>query len=303
MSRELTEGTASPGRLPKRSGSTRSLSRMLNATAGASHGSSAKRGARTVTDRMLEDCATVRANEERQTGQPPSWPRLFADYRCSSTSCTADNTGSHCWPDPDNNNEHIPLTPEDMMDLVELHKSGHELRTPADVPDPLRERWRARKQRRKGKKQKSTDHSLPQVTINNILPEQTPKEAVTDGAAKTNIPAKRSDLPTADATDLSGLAEDNIDGQLMQYGDWQQSLYSTDRWNKAVKVITDVALDRALDLKQMFHDCDPDAFVCAEVPRDAARRFIELIPHWWVKQRTCTPVTVAGGEGAGFSHA
>ena len=250
-----------------------------DAAAGVSHGRSAKRGARTVTQRMLEDRATELDRQERQTGQPPTWPQLFKDYRCSSTSCTADNTGSHCWPDPDNNNEHIPLTPEDMMDLVDLHKSGHELRTPADVPEHLRERWRARTQRRKGKKQKTLDSTLPQVTINNIMPEQSVKEAVTIGAAHTTDPVRSFDSGPMIDIDLTGLAEENIDGQLMQYGEWQQKLYSTRSWKQAVKTITDIALERALDLKQMFRDQNPDAFVCAEVPRDAARRFIDLIPQ------------------------
>ena len=66
------------------------------------------------------------------------------------------------------------------------------------------------------------DSSLPQVTIKNILPEPYGKEATTTSAAETTIPAKGFDLGPTVEIDLTDLAEEKIDGQLMQYGKWQE---------------------------------------------------------------------------------
>ena len=130
------------------------------------------------------------------------------------------------------------------MRFVELGQSGHEFRTHADVPDDMQRRLRAKRPRQNDKK-----NMLPQITINNVLPD--PKEAtVAETAAIAAQPMRNAHAMSIEDVDLTGLAEENIDGELIEYGEWQQSLYLTDVWKGAMKRATHIALAHGLDLNR-----------------------------------------------------
>ena len=242
-------------------------------------GRSAKRSG-TVSEQMHDDRATLIANEQRETGRQPFWPEIFAKFRCIDNGpCKSNNQGGHCWADPDTG-EHVPLNQDEMMRLVELRKSGCLFETHADMPEDMRRRLRAKQPRQKDKK-----NMPPQITINNILPD--PKENT--GAEKAAVIATRTvenaHAVFADDVDLTGLAEENIDGELFAYCEWQQSLYSTDVWKGAMKRATDIALAQGLDLRQIFLDHNPDSFTREGVEPGAARRYIDFIPRWLAQRR------------------
>lgn len=103
-----------------------------------------KRGASSVTQRMLvEQDAEINA-EEDATGQPAAWTHVYSLMRCSGRPC---ELGPHCWRDPIGK-KHYKLTAQNLRSLVKHVEQGGVLNSHEDVPETIHEQLYAQEQQR-----------------------------------------------------------------------------------------------------------------------------------------------------------
>lgn len=234
-----------------------------------------KRGASSVTQRMLiERDAEINADEEA-TGQPPPWTDVYSLMRCSGRAC---ELGPHCWRDPISK-KHIKLTVQNLRGLVNHVEQGGRLTSHDDVPDSIREKLyiqeQQRLERQKGSHQ--TAAGYPPINITNVLPAQSSSASVPNTPTPTS--AMGPEKIPAVCLDIPGLR----DLAVAEYSDWQQSYVNDERLKAEFRKARDIALEDGLDLIQVHEDQDPGFFIKNGVKRGVARRFVADIISW-VKQ-------------------
>ncbi|KUM64736.1 hypothetical protein ACN42_g2346 [Penicillium freii] len=162
-----------------------------------------KRGASSVTQRMLIERDAEINDDEEATGQPPPWTNVYSLMRCSGRAC---ELGPHCWRDPISK-KHIKLTVQNLRALVNFVEQGGVLTSHDDVPDSIREKLYIQEQQRieRHKRSHQTTAGYPPINITNVLPAQSLSASVPD----TPIPASAMSPAkiTAECLDIPGLRD------------------------------------------------------------------------------------------------
>ncbi|KAF4921187.1 hypothetical protein CGCF245_v015639 [Colletotrichum fructicola] len=104
---------------------------------GPAAGSAGRRGTkRSATQRMLAERDGELEGERSQTGQAPSWERVYSLMRCPGPPC---DLGPHCWVD-DNGRKHHKLMTRHLTSLVAYVEDGGRLESHSDIPSSIRYR-------------------------------------------------------------------------------------------------------------------------------------------------------------------
>jgi hypothetical protein len=158
-----------------------------------------------------------------------------------------------------------------------VEKEGGVIETHDDIPDNIREQLYAEEQQRLERLQKAPGHpaTASTVPINiNVLPSQSSQPVTISSPASTDIAPSRT--PPSSVIEITGSLELAVE----EYTTWQLSRVSTASFKENVRKARDVTLENCLDLKQIYHDQDPDFFIAQGVKIGAARRFVGEINDW-----------------------
>lgn len=222
---------------------------------------------------MLQELDQEVNAEEELTGEPAAWRHVYAVMRCPG-SC---ELGPHCWQDP-YGKKHYKLYRDELLSLVRYVKSGKRLESHEDVPGMIREQiYRAERRRlegQKGRNRLTSEPTYPPITITNVLPAQTPQQAMSsspplsEGESPCSTKASRLSLP--------GFRDANVQA----YCDWQLSQVENELWKDEFRKACAVALEDGLDLDQINELSDPEYFKNRGVKWGIARRFVKDIKYW-----------------------
>jgi hypothetical protein len=175
-----------------------------------------KRGTSSATQGMLQELDREVNTEEELTREPAAWKHVYAIMRCPG-SC---ELGPHCWQDP-YGKKHYKLYRDEILSLVSYVKSGKRLESHEDVPGMIREQiYRAERRRLEGQKghnRLASESSYPPITITNVLPAQTPQQAISSSLPSSEGMSTSS--ANASRLNITGLRDANVQA----YCDWQQS--------------------------------------------------------------------------------
>jgi hypothetical protein len=228
-----------------------------------------KRGQSSVTRRML-NARDAEIDAENFSGQPSAWRDVYRIMRCPGSPCRLDS--QYCWQDPVGE-KHYKLRTHHLRKLVRfVEKEGGIIETHDDVPESVREQLYAEEQQRLEKRPKAPEHPAGTFPISiNVLPtQQSQPLPMSPPSGKECGPLKASVL------EIPGSPEVAVE----EYTAWQLSRVSTDAFKENIRKARDVILENCLDLKQIYHDQDPNFFVQVEVKVGVARRFVSEIDEW-----------------------
>ena len=227
----------------------------------------------TATRKMFAARDAHLAAEQESLGRPPDWPDVYELFRCTKSS---KGCGRYCMV---LRNVHFPLKTRHLQRLVEHKQKGGKLESHADVPKGIREQLRAEHDKRHNKKNYvhvNVDETTEEVTLVN--------PASVAGSSRVKCEAG---LSSEDVLDDLGLADQDLDDSLCDYGKWQKSRSLKRLWQEACEKAEDVWRANALDLGQIAQQ-KSEFYTDRGVPCGMADRWVRDVPYWAKRQKSCS---------------
>ncbi|RAO74322.1 uncharacterized protein BHQ10_010334 [Talaromyces amestolkiae] len=173
--------------------------------------------------------------------------------------------------------DHLVITKDSTagrIHLVKYVENHGVINTHDDVPEAIREQLFAEERQQIDRRQKSpnlpaSSSALPAININ-VLPTPSSQQL----SCSYGDQSKSSRIEQAHSFKIS----ESFEEALENYANWHLGRVSTVNSREHIIRARDIALEKCLDLQQIFIDNDPESFPGVAI--GMARRFANDIPLW-----------------------